>query len=345
MIAACWYICSDNVESDTMKDYRIMKQGAHYIQGIFADERYIYAGVGVGEDIQAVIKCDKQTGEKTEVVGSGSGTTFYYVYVNDSQIITLVNGGIIVFDKESGKRIKVYNATRIPERPYPKDENIFYDFYNDKIVKCDLKNGTQNIVKELGGNGQYKCGKWAKMGNEWVLTFYTSFMQSYGYYNPETNEIKTGGFSDVPDSGPNIQCLEISPENVIYMGGYQTATSAYDIKNEEFVYKIPNWTQNEGTGFLNGKTYFGTYTDAVMYRYDPTKPLNYKPYNYDGEYQGAEYNSTMVYDIQDSQDRPFVVKEYKDSLYVGTMPGYGFFGRRICYLFGGRKRKPKRRDI
>ena len=60
--------------------------------------------------------------------------------------------------------------------------------------------------------------------------------------------------------------------------------------------------------------------------YDPEKPLNYHSYNYDTKVRPIDHNPRMVFDIEENQDRPFVMKSYKGKVYAGTMSGYGEIG-------------------
>ena len=60
--------------------------------------------------------------------------------------------------------------------------------------------------------------------------------------------------------------------------------------------------------------YYGTYVGAVMYRFDPTKPVL------------LNQNPEMVYDIKNEQDRPFAITSGNNKVFVGTVPDYGVLG-------------------
>lgn len=321
------YIYNTKTNTTTVTD--VVKEGAHYIQGICADEKYIYAGTGISP-YAAIVRINKETGEKTEFA-SNEASIFNAMRIVGNYLLADVNGGIVIYDLTTLERVG-NQATGTVSAASPLKENVIYfaspydgNMYeyniNTKKVTYVVKNPISEW-KTIGETGM----NWAKIDGEWVIEYHSEHMKYVGYFNPSTKINVLNKTSKIADTGPQVQSLEISPDNVIYMGGYQTGMTAYNINKGEFDYIESNWKQNEGVGFLNGKVYFGVYTDARIWRYDPEKEWNYTLYNGDGKYQGHSANPAMVYDIDDEQDRPFVVKGYKDKLYIGTMSGYGKLG-------------------
>ena len=324
---ACAY--EYDIQTNTVKTYGPLDKNSHYIKGIDADENYIYAGTGVGEGNTKLYRINKSTGEQSVIYDFG-GSIVYNVKVNSNYIIAQTGSGCYVIDKNNYSNFKLVGGSE-PSDPSPYNENLFYTIDYSKWIyelNAETKEITPvNLSIPLDAYEEAEFAQWATLSNgDKVLGFRTNMMNKIGYFNPKTNEVVTHQLDRIADEGPNIQSMEISPEGVIYMGGYQTAMAAYDINKNEFLFKLQYWKQNEGVGFLNGKTYFGVYTDARLWRYDPKKNWNYKEYSGNGKYQGSSYNPVMVYDIEESQDRPFVVKGYNNKLYVGTMSGYNELG-------------------
>ncbi len=323
---ACVY--EYDIATNTVNTYGPLDTNCHYVKGVNADENYIYAGTGVGEGNTKVFRIDRKTG-KWEVIASLGSSIVYNVKVNSDKIIAQTGNGCHVIEKDNpGTAVLIGGAA--PSDPSPYDENLFYTIeYNKHIYNIDAANKKRKWVKQISLDAyeEAEFTQWATLPNgDKVLGFRTNMMNKIGYFNPKTNEIVIHQLDKIADEGPIIQSLEISPEGVIYMGGYQTAMAAYDINKEEFLFKLQYWKQNEGVGFLNGKTYFGIYTGAEIWRYDPKKAWNYSEYNSDGKYQGSNANPAMVYDIGEAQDRPFVLKGYNDKLYIGTMSEYNELG-------------------
>lgn len=318
-----------DIDTNTVKKYGPLNSDWDYIKGIDADENYIYAGTGFGEGNCKVVRINKTT-KQQDVLDIPNSSIVYNIKVNSDKVIAQTNGTIHIIDKDTFTYLKSFGGD-IPSDQSPYDENLFYTVeYNKWIYKIntnDMKREPLNVSIPLDAYEEAEFAQWATLSNgDKVLGFRTNMMNKIGYFNPKTNEVVVNQLDRIADSGPNIQSLEISPEGVIYMGGYQTAMAAYDIKSEEFLFKLQYWDQNEGVGFLNGKTYFGIYSGAEIWRYDPNKAWNYKEYNSDGNYQGVTANPAMVYDIEEEQDRPYVIKEYNDKLYIGTISGYNQLG-------------------
>lgn len=317
-----------NTQTNAVTDYGILNDVAHYISSMTADENYIYCGMGVAP-YTSIIRVNKKTKEKATFASVTSGS-YFELKQSKNKLLVRSSGGITVIDKATMTVEYTIAATAVIEGA-PFDDTSFYGFNtSNKLIR--LTEGS-SAKTEIAANpltvemGAMAC-EWAKLkSGDWVVTVVSRFMEQMGYINPQTGESKVFSFNkaDIPDSGPQVNSLEISPDGIIYMGGYQTAMSAFDINKNEFIYDIQDWKQNEGAGFLNGKTYFGTYTGAVIWSFDPKKEMNYTPAPY-GVYQGHDANPALVYDIEEHQDRPFVLKGYKDKLYIGTFPGYGQLG-------------------
>ena len=318
-----------DIATNTIKKYGPLNSDWDYIKGIDADESYIYAGTGFGQGNCKIVRINKIT-KNQDVLDIPNASIVYNVKVNNDKVIAQTNGTMHVIDKDTFTYLTSFGGD-VPSDQSPYDENIFYTIeYNNDIYRIDTVNNKREwlcLIKNIDEYEEVEFTQWATLPTgEKVLGFRTNMMNKIGYFNPQTNEVVTHQLDRIADEGPNIQSIEISPEGVIYMGGYQTAMAAYDINKNEFLFNHQYWDQNEGVGFLNGKTYFGIYSGAEIWRYDPNKAWNYIEYKTDGEYQGSSANPAMVYDIEEGQDRPYVIKGYNDKLYIGTISGYNELG-------------------
>ncbi len=291
---------------------------AHYVQGVCADDKYIYAGMGIGVENSRVIRVDRKTREQEDFLRDlGVGNVYSCELINDKLLVGINKQLLIVNPETFEIEERIAHGDRGQQHEQsPYDPNIFYHQRGNGIYEYNIATKEHKRVSKI--TNMITLG-WAELPNgDWVLTLRTNTMEKIGYYNPKTGETVVHDLSRIAETGPAVQSLEISPEGLMFCGGYQTSMGVYNVNTEEFVFSIPSWHQNEGVGFLNGKTYFGTYTDAVMHRYDPEKPLNVTSYKYDDVYQGPNANPSMVYDIDDGQDRPFVIVGHNDKVYIGT---------------------------
>lgn len=305
-----------------------------YFKGICQDEKYIYAGSGVGVENARMYRINKETGEcdKTFLENTG-GAIIYTAYLINGRIVAHASSQLFFVNAETlelENSIPSGHARHGDMGECPYDPNLIYHYYSGAIWEYNMATKTN---KRICSSSLTVGLCWAELPNgDWVLALRSSQMGKVGYFNPKTKTVTAYEVDKIADAGPNGQCLEISPEGILYRGGYQNSMGAYNINTGEFIFSRPTWGQNEGQGFLNGKTYFGVYTDAVMYRYDPERPWKNVSYNHDTKYRGYEANPSMVFDIEEGQDRPFVVKGYKDKLYIGTMSGYNGAGGALTIL-------------
>lgn len=310
-----------NIYDKTFNRYGPFDPTWTYIKGIAADGKYIYAGTGIDQPNCKVLRINRETGEY-DILLEGAANIIYNMQFTAGKVIAHSSGSLHIIDAETFVREKVISGNA-PSEPSPINENLIYTAIGSKLYEIDVVNLTSTLVGTSPLSGGTNFTQWAKLPDgQWVLGLRTGQMKQIGYLNPADKSFFCVNTERVADEGPNIQSLAVSPQDVVYMGGYQTGMSAYDIKTNEFIFQAPGWAQNEGVGFLDGKTYFGVYTGAEIWRYDPAKPWKFKSYSGGGTYQGAEYNPSMVYDVEYEQDRPFLVEGYNGKLYVGTFPEY-----------------------
>lgn len=306
-----------------------LNEKCQYIKGVEEDENYYYCGMGTGAENTFIIRVDKKTGEKTEFYKDSGGGIIYELTMIGKYLLAKTNGQVGVIDTDTLEVVDTFGAASTDydvteEHPAFPNETFYYK--SNGLWKYNVETKQHTFIHNLDGLTA-KRRLWIELPNSDVgLAFYSTQMKTVSYLNMKTLELVTHELNEIADAGPNIQSFEISEFNVAYVGGYQTSMGAYNIDTGDFLYSIPSWHQNEGVGFVNGQTIFGTYTDAVLFSYDPEKPLNYRAYNYDTKIRPANHNPRMIYDIEDKQDRPFVVKGYRGKVYTGTMAGYNELG-------------------
>lgn len=320
-------------------DHGVPYEPADYMNGVAVTDKYIHLGFGTGQEVVRCMRIDRKTGERKEYLVQPGGGIIYGMRVKNG-IVAAYHYGVIDFvDEESLEKIwrvsGSVNSAIDCFSPFEGEEHVVYANSGSNIYRHDIDKKESTLVCE---NGVTVKG-WAEMPNgDWVIAGLSG--TNVGWSNPKTGETKMFPY-EVPDTGPAVQGIGISPDNIIYIGGYQSSFGAYNIDDGEFIFSLPKWEQNEGTGFLNGKVYLGVYTDAYICRYDPEKPMNFVHYNFDTNYQGPDVNPSMVYDIEDNQDRAFVVKGYKDKLYVGSHPGYSKAGGALTIYEEDEEGNPK----
>ncbi|MBE7014051.1 MAG: copper amine oxidase N-terminal domain-containing protein [Ruminococcaceae bacterium] len=318
-----------NTYTGEERKYGPLDKKCHYVKGVATDDKYIYAGTGVGAENAKMFRIDKETGEQTVFLENPGGGIVYTAYYINDKIIANTNSVFHFVDPvtlEKTGEIKTSHSRTGDLQVSPYNDKIFYHYKAKEIWECN----TETLEERKICNSELTTAlQWAKLKDgRWVLAMRTDPMEKVGYFDPQAGTVTSFDLDKIADAGPYVQCIEVGEDGLLYCGGYQTSMGIYNTNTNEFIASLPKWHQNEGTGFLNGKTYFGTYVDAVMYRYDPEKPMddNYLSYNYDTKYRGYDVNPSMIYDIEDGQDRPFVVKSYRDKLYVGTMSNYAESG-------------------
>src|SRR5690606_12648454 len=105
-----------------------------------------------------------------------------------------------------------------------------------------------------------------------VLAMVTQYGE-YMLYDPISNTIEFIEL-DLSSQAVAIQALHSGEDGKLYMGGYQRGMSIYNPFTKEIEVNLPSFAQPEGIGFLNGKVYYGTYVGAIMYSFDPQKPVD-----------------------------------------------------------------------
>ncbi len=316
-------VCEFDIESKTFRDLGEMKDGAEYVRGLGIDGDYLYAGVGGVKG--AVVQYNLLTGEKKDFTVEAPPTMFSDVMVVQDKIIAGTGTTFYVFDKTTFQHINTIKSDgKMVSTPSPYDSNlVYYKANKTELYSYNVTTNESTLIEgipPLPSTG-LKNNTWITLqegpkAGKTVLVGMGAYTDSF-FYDPEDNWFNMI-YPNVEAQGVLLQSLEISPEGQLYIGGYQRGASIYDTLTESYLHNIPTFHQPEGIGFMNGKAYFGTYGGAVIYKYDPSLPFNYR--------EDSTGNPGLAYDMEEDQDRPFVIKNSGNKLFIGTFPTYGKLG-------------------
>lgn len=335
------YVSEYDVNKAAYRNLGVMKSEAQYNQGMTVTDKYVYVGTGVNADIQAIIRYDRQTGQKQEIKRQLGGSTIYMLSVVDGKLFAMQWGTLMVFDEETLELLDTIKCTGkqyVMSKPSPYDSDLIYytkdvDIYSYRIsTKENEKICTIDAPVDRPLIGLY----WVKMPDgSHRLAMNSDFVENVYLLNPQDKTVETVPVTGLEPDGPTIQRMQCADDGMLYIGGYQYGISGYDTNKGEFTFNIQNFHQPEGFVMMNGKAYYGTYTGAVIYRYDPAQPIDYK------RDLSTEGNPCMVADIGEMQDRPFVMETaWENTILIGSIPDYGELGGAITVYHEDENGKP-----
>ncbi|MDG0813545.1 S-layer homology domain-containing protein [Cohnella rhizosphaerae] len=294
-----------------------------YARGIAVTDRYVYVALGLPD---AVVRVDRESGAQQEIVTpySGQARMGADVWVYGGKVLIRdERSSLIVIDEQSleVEANLVFKQKVSPPSPtnpdfiyYKNDGSLYrYSLSGKQTEKVDgIPTLPMSVPSQIGWvtpDSGPKAGKPVLA----MLLEYTEYI----LIDPDDGWTQSIAM-DIDTTGIEIQSIEIGDDGRVYTGGYVTAMSIYNPVTGAVEHNAANFPQPEGIGFLNGKTYFGTYGGAVMYRYDPAQPFQFG--------YTSDSNPGLAYDIGNAQDRPFALESGGDKLFVGTIPTYGYLG-------------------
>nr|WP_286672357.1 S-layer homology domain-containing protein [Cohnella hashimotonis] len=294
-----------------------------YARGIAVTDRYVYVALGLPD---AVVRLDRENGAQQEIVTpySGQARMGADVWVYGGKVLIRDERSSLIVIDEQSLEVEANLVFKQKVSP-PSPTNPDYIYYkNDGSLYRYSLSGKQ--TEKIGGIPTLPMSVPSQIG--WVtpdsgpkagkpvlamLLEYTEYI----LIDPDDGWTQSKAM-DIDTTGIEIQSIEIGDDGRVYTGGYVTAMSIYNPATGAVEHNAANFPQPEGIGFLNGKTYFGTYGGAVMYRYDPALPFQFG--------YTSDSNPGLAYDIGNAQDRPFALESGDDKLFVGTIPTYGYLG-------------------
>ncbi|WP_162848310.1 S-layer homology domain-containing protein [Paenibacillus nanensis] len=312
-----------DIASGEFTDLGVIKEGQQYVRGLGVTDDYVYAGIGTTAH---VMRINRETKEITEIVIpgiSGTSKTISEVDVYGGKLFAYSGDQLYVLDEATGAYVTTIEFQTKISPPSPHQPNLIYYKLDGELYTYDLTaNVTAKVegIPELPADTAVKSHAWitpdsGPFAGRTVLAGMAAFGESF-LYDPIRNEYAEHA-ADVPASPTTVNALE-TDGRYLYIGGYQRGMSIYDTQTGQFVYSNKEFHQPEGIGFLGGAVYFGTYSGAVMYRLDMSKPFSYS------ELGGG--NPGMALNIEELQDRPFTMTEGDGKLFIGTFPTYGQLG-------------------
>lgn len=127
-----------------------------------------------------------------------------------------------------------------------------------------------------------------------------------------TSSLNTLELSGTPS---NIQSITTGPDGKIYSSGFLNGgTAVYTPMRSDLNVQYKGIGQCESMTTVGNKLYFGVYTGAYIYEYDPFQGWN-------------GYNPTRLFTLSGhEQDRPVSMTGGDNKLFIGTVPNYGKLG-------------------
>jgi hypothetical protein len=313
-----------DIASNSFKDLGPMMEGQKYARGIGVTDKYVYTGIGT---TAGVVRYDRTTGEKKEIMipNSGKSGTISEIAIYNGKLFVHAGSVLHVIDEETEEFIRSISFQSKISPPSPYNPNLIYYKLQDKLYSYNTETDSVEKIENippLPASTAVKAHSWLTLSNgNTVLAGMTAFTDSF-FFNPETKEYSVH-FPDVDAQGAAINALA-AIDGKVYSGGYQRGLSIYDEKQQAYTYTNFSFHQPEGIHEFNDKVYFGTYSGAKMYRYDPKLPLEYDEY--------GKANPGLFLDIEEEQDRPYAMTSGDDKLFIGTFPAYGKHGGALTVL-------------
>ncbi|GGF96110.1 S-layer homology domain-containing protein [Paenibacillus abyssi] len=342
-------------EYDTLtgafRNYGRVHPVEQYVRGITATDTHIYAAIG---STKHLIRIDRVTGAKEELLIKGdpkylehtSGQSGFYsdVWIYGDRLFLQSGASIIlVVDRSTLQIINSFSVNDQISPPSPVQPDLIYFKSEDELHTYNL--ASNEVVKvegipRLPDTPRMKSLQWLTLsqGEEAGQTVLAAVSQysEYFIYNPQLNTLRFVPL-EIESQAVSIQSLEISPDNKLYIGGYQRGLAIVDADTGQTGKSFGIFRQAEGIGFKGNVAYFGTYTGAEIYRYNPERPDNFgtSPLN----------NPGFIYKMPDQQDRPFVVESSGSHVFVGSAPGYGLLGGSLAIYDEARDHWESHRNV
>ncbi|AGA57394.1 hypothetical protein Theco_1228 [Thermobacillus composti KWC4] len=309
----------------------------HYARGIAADERFLYVGLG---STAGLVRIDLSDGSRTKI--DVPGVTGRQGFVERLWVC----GNHLVFQVQKAHMYVLDLATnRIVDR-----------FEADGYACADTADGADiaaggagpnaglrlyftkgNALFRWEGAGEVRqvaalpmgaCdGKLRIKAMAWVnrredaagrvLAIVTSYGECF-LYDPAAGETRRVEL-EIEPKPVQVQALAAVGEGHLFVGGYQRGLALWNLQENRREWELLHFPQSEGIASGDdGSVYFGTYTQACIYRFDPRKPLEPRP-----GFKGAGANPEFRFGIGEGQDRPFAIASGDGYVFFGTVPDYG----------------------
>ncbi len=310
-----------------------ISEGKDYIRAVAYYDGYLYAGTGaVGE----LYKVNPNDGSKALIpfpnVPQYTEEKVMQLYsisiVRNYMFILLSSQRLLIYDLDAQAWLPEWSSVEDLDRYYrgmnvsPELDGKVYLGMEGKIQTFDLE--TREITPtNLEFSTYLRQPGWVEMNDPELPGKSLATVLTNGgisVLNFTTNTVKT--FEPVvPGTPVSIQSLELGPEGLLYSSGYLGAYGArYNIEtgNKELF----SMGQAEGMAPYGNKMMFGVYPASFIHELDTTLPLE------------RNINPKIIHQIEDQQDRPFVMVTGDDLLFSGTIPKLGELGGALTIYDG-----------
>lgn len=329
------YPAAEVFEYDILEDRFLnlgrMHEEQQYGRGLGISDEYLYVGIGIQRYYYRIKRKDIDIFRKgmiaelprealKETPNWGKQGLIADSDVFDERLFARTDSSrVYVFHEPSGEFIRSFDFNLGFSEPAPHDKSIIYFTQGPDLMTYNLRTDTISRIKGLPHlpRENSRALEWLYLPDGRMVLAIVFNYGKYGFYDPELNKWEKRNIEYIPE-GIVIQSIESDDGGRLYMGGYHSSISVYDIFREKIIFSEANTPQVEGTGHLDGKVFFGTYPGARILRYDPGNNWDYAM-NHTG-------NPGLVYQVEGAQDRPFQFVSGDNHLFVGTVPGYGQLG-------------------
>lgn len=224
----------------------------------------------------------------------------------------------IVYNLKTGKQESELPLLDVKSIIKPTKGSTIYYVSKGKLWALDYSKKNPVSIELQKISGKALTANLDKNGNINILTNQRILYK----YDPVHNKISEVEL-DIPRQPIEIQTIHFGPDQRIWVAGYLAGGHAsYDPKTGVTT-AFDGLHQTEGMNTMGDELYFGIYTHAELYRFDPSKPWNLK---------GSAPNPRHLGNVP-TQDRPFAVLPLEDQKKVlfGTIPAYGQLGGSVTH--------------
>lgn len=293
-----------DLEKQYIETFFTASKAVQYIRGLGYDDQSLYAGMG---GIKAEIAKIEIDSKKSEIISFAENlpVMFSKIDIYKNKILARSGEKLHIINASTYEIEKVLDTDGYISEVH--DHKFYYKDLEGSFYEYDLKTDENKLrLKRTLSKKPTRGIDILKHSDQTYIQMMTSQCETY-CINTETLEINQKDV-DITLNQALIQSLEIFDQK-LYVGGYMSGLSIYDIDQEAKILNDPNFDQIEGMGSFDKTVYFGTYGHAVIYEYDTRKN-----------------KLELCFTVGHHQDRPFVMHQDGAYLYMGTYPAYGQLG-------------------
>ncbi|MFS0781574.1 hypothetical protein [Bacillus sp. 1P06AnD] len=303
-----------------------------YIRSLAYYKGHLYAGTGSSNgrvwDINLETKEHTALdlpGDAADPIYAGKYNSMGFVYgmtVVDHYLFAFFNGpfAMLVYDldKKEWREGGITNVRGLLAVTPSYDGKVYTSKKDGYMWRIDVE--TLEEEKAYAFDGSARSSAWMNIQNQpefpGTSMVTVSFDGKAVLYNPVTGK-REAMEPLVEKQANNIQALEAAPNNELFMSSYMGSLGAhYDPSAEKFT--TFSLGQAEGIGFLDQKAYFGVYPKANIRALNLEAPIT------------ENSTTSSLFNMGESQDRPFVLTGAEGKLLVGTIPEYSQLGGAIA---------------